>query len=58
MKKHTKIIDAIDGAKYSKWSWPGHVQRMNEDWWAKVVEKWTPDGKRSTETMAVTRNRR
>ncbi|XP_041982490.1 uncharacterized protein LOC121735655 [Aricia agestis] len=44
----TNVIDALTHCKKLKWKWAGHVARMNENRWAKIVTLWQgPMGKRN-----------
>jgi len=48
VRNTTKIKDVLIKARELKWDFAGHVQRMNDDRWAKRVVNWTPtNGKRS-----------
>jgi hypothetical protein len=43
MRKHSKLTDVEDRAKELKWSWAGHTQRLDDNRWAKIVERWRPE---------------
>ena len=48
IRKITKIKDALLHAKQLKWDFTGHIQRVTDERWTKVIENWIPsDGKRS-----------
>lgn len=42
MRKYSQITDVKDRVKELKWSWAGHSQRLNENRWAQVIERWKP----------------
>ncbi len=46
MRRFSKIIGVEERSKELKWSWAGHTQRLEDDRWAKVVERWNPNEKR------------
>jgi Reverse transcriptase (RNA-dependent DNA polymerase) len=48
IRSRTKFKDALLHAKEIKWNFAGHVQRLNDDRWTKLVENWLPvNGKRN-----------
>jgi hypothetical protein len=47
IREKSKIKDVLVHAKTLKWNFCGHVQRLSDERWTKIVENWTPiDGKR------------
>ena len=42
MRKLTNLIDVNDRAKDLKWFWASHSQKLDDNRWAKVVERWKP----------------
>ena len=37
-----KITDVIQRTKRLKWSWAGHISRIEDQRWTKLVSKWIP----------------
>lgn len=47
IRKQTKFIDAKRRVRLLKWNWAGHVCRLENNRWTKIVTEWTPlEGKR------------
>jgi hypothetical protein len=44
IRKRSKWKDVAVTSKTLKWSWAGHLQRLNDDRLAKEVELWSPQG--------------
>ncbi|EYC03874.1 hypothetical protein Y032_0091g2471 [Ancylostoma ceylanicum] len=42
LRQQSKIWDAAVYAKLSKIRWAGHVMRLNDHRWTRVVSDWTP----------------
>lgn len=48
IRKITKLTDIIKRIRILKWSWAGHICRMENTRWTKIITEWLPrDGKRS-----------
>jgi hypothetical protein len=50
MRKFSKITDVTERAKELKWSWAGHSQRLDDNRWAKILERWKPEETRKRGT--------
>lgn len=48
IRNSTRIIDVIDRTKRQKWSWAGHISRLQDQRWTKLATKWRPESKRRT----------
>jgi hypothetical protein len=47
IREITKLTDVVTQAKQLKWNFSGHIQRLSDERWTKLIENWTPtDGKR------------
>lgn len=46
IRKMTQLKDAVSFAKQQKWTWAGHLQRRDDNRWAKKIENWIPSGRR------------
>jgi Reverse transcriptase (RNA-dependent DNA polymerase) len=46
MRKYSNIVDVRARRKELKWSWAGHLQRLDDRRWAKKIEVWEPKGRR------------
>lgn len=42
IRKRSKISDALRLTKKLKWKWAGHIMRMTNSKWTKVITEWTP----------------
>ncbi|KAE9420289.1 hypothetical protein Angca_004985, partial [Angiostrongylus cantonensis] len=53
--QRSKIKDAVLYAKQSKIRWAGHVMRMNDNRWTRVVSDWIPQDVKRTAGRLPTR---
>lgn len=42
IRNRTQIIDVIQKTKRTKWSWAGHISRIDDQRWTKLITKWKP----------------
>ena len=48
VRTQTKVTDVITTARRLKWSWAGHVSRLNDNRWTSRITHWRPyEGKRT-----------
>ena len=44
VRQTSRVHDIIEHVKTLKWRWAGHVARMNDNRWTKLVTEWVPIG--------------
>ena len=42
LKQQTGVQDEIHTVKWIKWQWAGHIARIADNRWTKLVTEWTP----------------
>ena len=42
IRSRTKVVDIIDKVQCMKGLWAGHIARMSNTRWAKIMSEWTP----------------
>lgn len=42
IRERTKIADVIERTRSQKWEWAGHVERIQDNRWTKMVTNWIP----------------
>ena len=46
VRERTKLVDIIYTVRKMKWSWAGHINRLNDDRWTSRVTTWIPYDKK------------
>ena len=48
IRSKTKVVDIIDKVQCMRGQWAGHIARMRNTRWAKIISGWTPrEGRRA-----------
>ena len=48
IRSKTKVVDIIDKVPCMRGQWAGHIARMSNAGWAKIISEWTPrEGRRA-----------
>ena len=51
IRSKTKVVDIIDKVQCMRGQWAGHIARMSNTRWAKIISEWTPrEGRSLTST--------
>ena len=46
IRSKTGIADVGHRSAKLKWDWAGHIHRLDQDRWARIVMQWVPDDER------------
>ena len=46
IRQQTKVVDVMTRIASLKWDWAGHIARMDDDRWTKVILQWRPPNTR------------
>ena len=57
VRERPKLIDIIYTVRKMKWSWAGHINRLNDDRWTSRVTTWRPYDKKRRETSQAVERR-
>ena len=55
IRDQTRLEDIVVVVKRLKWKWAGHVVRMNDNRWTKIITEWLPIENRRKRAMPKTR---
>ena len=51
MYKKTKMLSIITNARRIKWTWAGHIARLKDERWTKLITEWQPIDKKRKRGM-------
>ena len=55
IRESNKVRDIIQVVKQLKWRWAGHVARMNDNRWTKILTDWHPYNEKRSRKRPDTR---